>query len=58
MISIGSTHPSNMADNIVSMTAACINGAVGSTRLTLASSLAEVRSDEAAELARELTFAR
>lgn len=47
-----------MADNIVSMTAACINGAVGSTRLTLASSLAEVRSDEAAELARELTFAR
>lgn len=40
-----------MADNIVSITAGCINGSEGSPRLTLASLLAETRSDEAAELA-------
>lgn len=47
-----------MADNIVSMTAGCVHGSERSTRLTLASLLAEVRSDEAAELAWQLTFAR
>lgn len=41
-----------MADTIVSTTAGRSNASEGgSTRLTLASILAEVRSDEAAELA-------
>lgn len=48
----GALTPNNMADTIVSTTAGRNNASEGgSTRLTLASFLAEVRSDEAAELA-------
>lgn len=45
-----------MADNIVSVSACWADPAEGSSRLTVASLLAEVGSDEAAELAQQLAI--